>query len=100
VITPAHYLILAGILFSLGVAGVLIRRHILMILLSVELMLNAANLVLITGSAVHGEASGQVIAFFIMVVAAVEVTIGLAIAVLIFRKKDTTDTEALMALKG
>ncbi len=99
-ITPYHYLILAGILFAIGLIGVLIRRNVLLILLSVELMLNAANLVFVTGARIHGEVDGQVIAFLIMVIAAAEVTIGLAIAVLLFRKVDSADTHEIRWLKG
>ena len=95
-----HCLVLSGILFSIGLVGVLIRRNLLLILLSIEIMLNAANLSLIAGSALHGSADGQVAAFFVMVVAAAEVSIGLAIAVLLFRKKESTDTNQISWLKG
>ena len=99
-ITPLHYLGLAGILFSIGLTGLVIRRNFLLILLSVELMLNASNLVLVTGAHIHGQVEGQVLAFFVMVVAAAEVTIGLAIAVLLFRKQDSVDTGEVRWLKG
>jgi len=95
-----HYLILGGILFSIGLLGLLIRRNILLILLSIELMLNAANLTLIAGSNLHGNVNGQVAALFVMVVAAVEVTVGLAIAILLFRKQDSVDTHEIKWLKG
>ena len=98
--SPEHYLVLSGILFSIGLAGILLRRNILIILLCLELMLNAANLVLITASSVHGKTDGQVVAFFVMVIAAVEVTIGLAITVLLFKEKKTVDTKELTTLKG
>lgn len=98
--SPYHYLGLAGILFAIGLAGVLIRKNVLLILLSIELMLNAANLVFVTGSHIHAEVDGQVIAFLIMVIAAAEVTIGLAIALLLFRKVDSTDTHEIRWLKG
>jgi len=95
-----HYLIVAGILFTIGLTGLLIRRNVLLILLSIELMLNAANLTFVTGSAIHNSLSGQVSAFFVMVIAAAEVTIGLAIAVLLFRSKDSVDTKDITCLKG
>lgn len=99
-IPVSHYLLLSGILFAIGLLGLLIRRNILLILLSIELMLNAANLQLIAGSALHGDARGQVTAFFVMVIAAAEVTVGLAIAVLLFRKRDSVDTNEIRNLKG
>ncbi|MFA6600514.1 MAG: NADH-quinone oxidoreductase subunit NuoK [Candidatus Omnitrophota bacterium] len=99
-IPAAHGLILAGLLFTLGLLGVLIRRNILMILLAIELMLNAANLVLVVGSSVTGNLTGQLMAFFVMVIAAAEVTIGLAIAVLLFRKQGSLDTSEMTWMKG
>ncbi len=96
----SHVLVLSGILFSIGLYGIMIRRNILLILLSVELMLNAANLTLIAGSALHGKADGQVAAFFVMVVAAAEVAVGLALTVLLFRKKESIDTADIRELKG
>lgn len=96
----SHYLILSGILFGIGLLGILVRRNILLILLSIELMLNAANLTLIAASALHGEPRGQITAFFVMVIAAAEVTVGLAITVLLFRKKESVDTNDLRSLKG
>lgn len=95
-----HYLIVSGILFTIGLIGLLVRRNILLILLSIEIMLNAANLAFIAGSALHGKVDGQISAFFVMVVAAAEVTIGLAIAVLLFRKKESVDTNEIKWLKG
>ena len=82
-----HYLIVSALLFAIGLTGLLIRRNILLMLLSVEIMLNAANLSLIAGSALHGDITGQLTAFFVMVIAAAEVTVGLAITVLLFRKR-------------
>lgn len=95
-----HYLVLSGLLFSIGLAGLLLRRNVILILLSIEIMLNAANLTFVAGSALHGELSGQISAFFVMVVAAAEVTVGLAIAVLLFRKQGTVDTNEIKWLKG
>ncbi len=99
-IPVTHYFIVSGLLFAIGLTGVLIRRNVLLILLSVEIMLNAANLSFVAGSALHGEVNGQITAFFVMVVAAAEVTIGLAIAILLFRKKESVDTDEITFLKG
>ncbi len=99
-IGAAHYLILSSVLFFIGLLGLLIRRNILLVLLSVELMLNAANLNFIAGSALHGQLNGQINAFFVMVIAAAEVTIGLAIAVLLFRQRGVIDTHEIKQLKG
>ena len=95
-----HVLIVSGILFSIGLMGILMRRNVLLILLSIEIMLNAANLTLIAGSSLHGNVDGQIAAFFVMVVAAAEVSIGLAIVLLLFRKKDSVDTNDIRWLKG
>jgi NADH-quinone oxidoreductase subunit K len=95
-----HCLILAGILFSTGLLGLLMRRNLLLILLSIELMLNAANLTFVAGSALHGNMTGQMTAFFVMVVAGAEVTIGLAIALLLFKHRDTVDTDKIKWLRG
>lgn len=84
-IQPAQYLALAAMLFAVGAAGVLLRRSALVIFMSIELMLNAANLTLVTFARMHGELDGQVMAFFVMVVAAAEVVVGLAIIVQLFR---------------
>jgi NADH-quinone oxidoreductase subunit K len=99
-ITVTHYLVLSALLFSIGLLGLLIRRNLLLILLSIEIMLNAANLNFVAGAALHGNVSGQVISFFVMVVAAAEVTIGLSIAVLLFRRQDSVDTREITFLKG
>ena len=94
-----HYLFVAGALFAIGLLGILIRRNILMILLSTELILNAANLSFVSFSSFRGDLSGQVVVFFTMIVAAAEVTVGLAIVLLLYRKKQTTSTEDLHSLK-
>lgn len=98
-ITLHHYLTVAAILFALGLAGILVRRSILMILLSVELILGAANLSFVSFSSFLGNISGQIVVFFSMIVAACEVTVGLAILILLFRKKNTTDIDELKTLK-
>ncbi|MCL2316409.1 MAG: NADH-quinone oxidoreductase subunit NuoK [Actinomycetia bacterium] len=83
------YLILSAVLFSIGLTGVLIRRNALVVFMSIELMLNAANLMLVTAAKQHGDLSGQVASFFVMVVAAAEVVVGLAIVITIFRSRHT-----------
>ena len=99
-IPAGHALITAALLFSIGLLGILIRRNVLLILLSIEIMLNAANLTFVAGSALHGAVNGQITAFFVIVVAAAEVTIGLAIAVLLFRQSGSVDTDQIKWLKG
>jgi NADH-quinone oxidoreductase subunit K len=94
-----HYLVVSALLFVIGLFGLLVRRNILMVLLSMELILNAANLSFVSFSSFMGDLSGQTMVFFTMIVAAAEVTVGLAIVVLLFRKKNTTDTNDVSALK-
>jgi NADH-quinone oxidoreductase subunit K len=99
-ITIQHYLWLSTTLFALGVFGVLLRRNAILIFMCIELMLNAVNIALVAFSKVHGDTSGQVFVFFIMVVAAAEVAVGLAILMMLYRNLRTTDTDALNNLKG
>ena len=99
-IPTVYYLIVSGLLFAIGLCGILIRRNLILILLSIELMLNAANLNFVAGSALWGPLDGQITAFFVMVIAAAEVTVGLAIAVLLFRKQGSADTDEVKWLKG
>ena len=94
-----HYLTVSAVLFSIGLIGIFTRKNVLMVLLSVELILNAANLSFVTFSSFLGDLSGQVVVFFTMIVAAAEVTVGLAIVVLLFRKKETTNIDELNTLK-
>lgn len=94
-----HYLVISAILFSIGLFGIFVRKNILMVLLSIELILNSANLSFVSFSSFLGDLSGQVVVFFTMIVAAAEVTVGLAIVVLLFRKKETTDIDDLNTLK-
>lgn len=96
---PENYLYLAAILFSIGLAGVLTRRNALVAFMSVELMLNAANLVLATFAQVRGTLDGQVASFFVMVVAAAEVVVGLAIIVTIYRTRRSTSVDDANLLK-
>jgi NADH-quinone oxidoreductase subunit K len=95
-----HYFVLSAILFAIGLVGLLVRRNLLLILLSVEILLNAANLSLVAASAQWEELSGQVFAFFGMTVAAAEVTVGLALAILLFRTAGSVDTKTMEFLKG
>ncbi len=95
------YLIgLSALLFTLGVIGVLVRRNALIIFMSVELMLNAANLAFVTFARQLRHLDGQVFVFFVMVVAAAEVAVGLALIVTIFRTKKSTNVDDISALKG
>lgn len=98
--TLTHYLVLSGILFSLGSATVLLRRNAIIAFMGVELMLNATNLALVTFSRMHGELTGQVLAFFVMVVAAAEVVVGLAIIVAIFRTRRSASIDDVNLLKS
>ncbi|MDI6784181.1 MAG: NADH-quinone oxidoreductase subunit NuoK [bacterium] len=96
----SYYLILSGILFSLGVLGVLFRRNILIIFMSIELMLNAVNLAFIAIARSLNSMDGQVIVFFVIAVAAAEVAVGLAIIITIFRNKETVDVDEMNLMKG
>lgn len=95
-----HYLVLSGILFSIGAATVLLRRNAIIVFMGVELMLNASNLLLVTFSRLHGTLDGQVMAFFVMVVAAAEVVVGLAIIVSIFRTRRSASVDDINLLKS
>ena len=94
------YVLLSTVLFSLGVLGVLFRRNVLIIMMSVELMLNAVNLLLVAFSTYWNDAAAQLFVFFVMVVAAAEVAVGLAIVVMVYRNIGSTDINALNKLKG
>ena len=94
-----NYLVLASILFMIGVAGVLTRRNALVILMSVELMLNAANLTFLAFSRLHGDQQGHVMVFFVIAVAAAEAAIGLAIVLSIFRHKRSVNVDDIRALR-
>ena len=94
-----YYLILSAILFSLGAVGVLVRRNALVMLMSVEMMLNAVNLTLITYSHLLGDIAGQIFVLMVMAVAAAEVAVGLAIVVSLFRHRRTTDVDKMNLLK-
>ena len=94
------YLILSAVLFTIGTAGVLVRRNALVIFMSVELQLNAVNLAFVAFSRMHGTLTGQALAFFVMVVAAAEVAVGLAIIVTVYRMRRTVDVDRAHLLKG
>ncbi|TAK02149.1 NADH-quinone oxidoreductase subunit NuoK [bacterium] len=94
-----YYLVLSAIIFVIGVAGVLIRRNIIVILMSIELMLNAVNLTFIAFSRALGSMDGQVIVFFVMTVAAAEAVVGLAIVISVFRHRQTLDPREMQLLK-
>ncbi|MBV7363418.1 NADH-quinone oxidoreductase subunit NuoK [Actinomycetaceae bacterium TAE3-ERU4] len=98
--SPTWYILLALVLFGIGASVVLTRRSAVLSLMGVEIMLSAANLVFITAGRFQGQAEGQVIAFFIMVVAAAEVVVGLAIIVSIFRARGTTSLDEIDLLKN
>ena len=98
-ISPADYVLLATILFVIGGVGVLIRRNALVVFMCIELMLNAVNLAFIAFARLHGGIDGQVIAFFVMVVAAAEVVVGLAILTAIFRTRRSASVDDVNLLK-
>jgi len=96
-VTP--YIVLSAILFTIGCVGVLVRRNAIVVFMCVELMLNAANLALVAFSRQHGNLDGQVTAFFVMVVAAAEVVVGLAIIMTLYRSRGTASVDDARALK-
>ena len=97
---PIHwFLVLSALLFSIGIYGVLARQNAVLILLSIELMLNAVNINLVAFSAMLQQATGQVFALFVIAVAAAEVGVGLAIVILIFRNRATTDVDEMSLMK-
>lgn len=97
--TPMHYVYLAVLLFAIGAATVLTRRNAIIVFMGVELMLNATNLALVTFSRMHGGLDGQVMALFVMVVAAAEVVVGLAIIMAIFRARRSASVDDANLLK-
>ena len=96
---PAYYLYLSALLFTIGAAGVLLRRNAIIMFMCVELMLNAVNLTLVTFARINGNLDGQIMAFFVMVVAAAEVVVGLAIIVAIFRTRRSASVDDANLLK-
>jgi NADH-quinone oxidoreductase subunit K len=99
-VEPSWYLVLSALLFTIGVAGVLIRRNAIVLFMCVELMLNSVNLSFIAFSKLNGDLNGQILSFFVMVVAAAEVVVGLGILVTIFRKRSSTSVDDVNLLKG
>jgi len=96
---PEKFLMLSAVLFTLGVLGVLLRRGAISILMSIELMLNGANLTFITFARQYGQTEGQIYVFFIITLAAAEAAVGLAIVIALFRLRDSTDVDELSLLK-
>jgi NADH-quinone oxidoreductase subunit K len=99
VVSPAHFIFLSIILFVIGAIGVLVRRNAIVVFMCIELMLNAANLAFVAFARMHGRLDGQVIAFFVMVVAAAEVVVGLAILTAIFRARRSASVDDANLMK-
>jgi NADH-quinone oxidoreductase subunit K len=98
-VSPVNYVYLAAVLFTIGAAGVLILRNAIVVFMCVELMLNAANLTLVAFSRIHGNLDGQIMAFFVMVVAAAEVVVGLAIIVMVYRSRHSASVDDASLMK-
>ncbi|MEN3337224.1 MAG: NADH-quinone oxidoreductase subunit [Acidobacteriota bacterium] len=94
-----HYLILSGLLFAIGTAGVFVRRNLITVLLSIEIMLNAVNLTFVAVGRYRGNVDGQIITFFVMTVAAAEAAVGLALVISLFRHRETLNPDAFTSLK-
>ena len=97
--TLDQYLLVSGALFAIGLLGVIVRRNLLIIYMSLELMLNAANVALVAMSRFNGNLDGQVMVFFIITVAAAEVSVGLALIIALYRKRQTAEVEDLATMK-
>ena len=98
-VTLNHYLILSGVLFAIGTVGVFLRRNLITILLSIEIMLNAVNLTFVATGRYVGTVDGQIITFFVMTVAAAEAAVGLALVIALFRHRETLSPDAFTSLK-
>lgn len=98
-VPPGYFLALAGLLFTIGVVGVLVRRNAIVIFMFIELMLNAVNLFFVTFARIQGNLEGQVLVFFVLVVAAAEVVVGLALILLIARRRGSLDVDKVRLLK-
>jgi NADH-quinone oxidoreductase subunit K len=94
-----YFLVLSGVLFSIGTAGVFLRRNLITILLSIEIMLNAVNVMFVAVGRYHGIVDGQIITFFVMTVAAAEAAVGLALVIALFRHRETLSPDAFTSLK-
>jgi NADH-quinone oxidoreductase subunit K len=99
IITLNHYLVLSAILFSIGTAGVFLRRNVITVLLSIEIMLNAVNLTFVAAGRHHVSVDGQIIVFFVMAVAAAEAAVGLALVIALFRHRESLNPDAFTSLK-
>ena len=97
--TLNHFLILSGVLFAIGTAGVFLRRNLITILLSIEIMLNAVNITFVSVGRYQGTVDGQIITFFVMTVAAAEAAVGLALVIALFRHRETLSPDAFTSLK-
>jgi len=100
VVPTSAYLVLSAVLFTMGAVGVLVRRNALIIFMAIELMLNSVNLAFVAFARQHGSIDGQVAVFFVLVVAAVEVVVGLALIVDIFRSRESVDIDDVDLLRG
>ena len=98
-ITPMHYVALAAMVFAIGAAGALLRRNVLILLMSIELMLNAANLVFVAYARAYSDLSGHAVAFLVMAVAAAESAVGLAVLLGAFRSRETSSIDAYDTLR-
>jgi NADH-quinone oxidoreductase subunit K len=99
VIPLSYYLIVSAILFALGTAGVFLRRNLITILLSIEIMLNAVNLTFVAFGRYAGDVNGQIIVFFVITVAAAEAAVGLALVIALFRNRESLNPDAFTSLK-
>ena len=97
--TLNSYLVLSAVLFSIGTAGVFLRRNLITILLSIEIMLNAVNITFVAAGRYHGSVDGQIITFFVMTVAAAEAAVGLAFVIALFRHRESLSPDAFTSLK-
>ena len=98
-ITLNHYLVLSAILFTVGTAGVFLRRNVITVLLSIEIMLNAVNLTFVAAGRQFAAVDGQIIVFFVMTVAAAEAAVGLALVIALFRHRESLNPDAFTSLK-
>ena len=94
-----HYLVLSAVLFSIGTAGVFLRRNLITVLLSIEIMLNAVNVTFVAAGRFHGAVDGQIIVFFVMTVAAAEAAVGLAIVISLFRHRESLNPDSFTSLR-
>ena len=99
-LTIDHYLILASIMFFFGVCGILFRQNLILVLIAIELMLNAVNLIFVAASQFTGNLDGQVMVFFVITVAACEAAVGLAMVIALYRRYGTINTNFLRTLRG